>query len=322
MDPIEEPIEVKVLERLNDEGPDDLFICCASFEKRCLSAVSKFADNFQTRFAVIFVIEEPLYENEVGEHLRELRLKLSERTIEQILVISCQRQNPMDGLTQFKDIWKYYQLISSGHPFVTIDISGFTKIYILELLHYLVAELNMRIPRIIHTTQKYLPNKLTKGVEEVVTVPNFFGEPSSEKQKLLVIFLGFEPERALTVWEDSYPLKTIALRTYPPRNGIRKYVKYAEENNSYLLSRPSVEVRDVPPDNPYRVRNLLKAIWEETKDSFDMIIGPFGTKSQTVGVFIFWIEHPEVQVVYSFPVDYTKSYLRRKPGSTLLLPVG
>jgi len=322
MKAIEEPINVEVLERLNEEGSDDLFICCASFEERCLSSVSKLADDFRTRFSVIFVIEEPLYEEEVSEHLCKLQIELSERTTERVLVISCQRQNPTDGLTQFKDMWQYYQLTSSRHPFVTIDISGFTKIYILELLHYLVVELNLSIPRIIHTTQRYSPNKLTKGVEEIVNMPNFYGDPSSEKQKLLVIFLGFEPERALTVWEHSYPLKTIALRTNPPRNGIRKYIKYAEENNSYLLSRPSVEVRDVPPDNPYKVASVLKAIWEETQDFFDMIIGPFGTKSQTVGVFLFWLEHPDIQIVYSFPVDYTRSYLRRKPGSTLLLPIG
>jgi len=321
MKAIKEPIKVGSLKRLNEDGPDDFFICCASFEDRCLSSISKLADDFQTRFSVIFVIEEPLYEKEVGDHLRKLRLELSERTIERVLVISCQRQNPMDGLTQFKDIWKNCQLKGSGPPFITIDISGFTKIYLLELLHYLVTKLKLGIPRIIHTTQDYRPTKLTRGVEEIITMPSFFGEPSSGKETLLVLFLGFEPERVLTVWEHFYPLKTIALLTSPPRNGNLKYLKYAQENNSYLLSRPSVEVRNVPPDDPYKVKEVLKAIWDGSQGSFNMIIGPFGTKSQTVGVFLFWLEHPEGQVVYAFPVEYTKSYLRRKPGSTLLLPL-
>jgi hypothetical protein len=52
-----------------------------------------------------------------------------------------------------------------------------------------------------------------------------------------------------------------------------------------------------------------------------MIIGPFGTKPQTVGIFVFWLEHPRVQIVYSFPTEYTKSYLNRKPGKTMLLPL-
>jgi hypothetical protein len=319
---IREPNKIESLERLNKEGPDDLFVCCASFEERCLSSVFRFAENFQTRFSIIFVIEEALYRKEIDHHLNALQGEFAKKTIERVLVISCQRQNPMDGLAQFRGILKDFQIIGERRPLITIDISGFTKIYILEILRYLVVELNLRIPRLIHTTQKYSANKLTKGVEQIVTMPHFLGDPFPEKQTLLVLFLGFEPERALTVWEHSYPVKTIALQTNPPRNGNRKYLKYAQEGNSYLLSRPSVEVRDVPPDDPHEVRNLLKSIWKETGDSFNMVIGPFGTKSQTVGVFLFWLEHREVQIVYSFPIDYTKSYLRRKPGFTLLLALG
>jgi hypothetical protein len=66
---------------------------------------------------------------------------------------------------------------------------------------------------------------------------------------------------------------------------------------------------------------LLKTIYEETKDSFNMVIGPFGIKPQVVGVFLFYLEHHKVQAVYSFPATYTRSYLRRQPGPTLLLPV-
>ena len=52
-----------------------------------------------------------------------------------------------------------------------------------------------------------------------------------------------------------------------------------------------------------------------------MAIGPFGTKPQAVGVFLFYLEYPKTQVVYSFPVKYTRSYLHRKPGPTLLFPL-
>jgi hypothetical protein len=66
---------------------------------------------------------------------------------------------------------------------------------------------------------------------------------------------------------------------------------------------------------------VLETIYNGIKGSSNMIIGPFGTKPQTVGVFLFCLEYPKAQVVYSFPSNYTKSYLSRKPGSTLLLPL-
>lgn len=269
---------------------------------------------------MIFLIEEPLYQQEIGDNLLKLQGELTTRTAERLLVIPCQRQDPMDGISRFKDMVNQYGIVSPGSSAITLDISGFTKIYILELLHCLLAEFKVSFPRVIHTTQKYLPNKLTRGVEEIVTVPHFLGDPSPDKQSLLVLFLGFEPERALTAWEYCYPVRTIALQANPPRNP--KYLQYAQKNNSYLLSRPAVELRDVPPDDSKETRKVLESIWEETRDSFNMTIGPFGTKSQTVGIFLFWMQHPEVRVVYSFPIDYTRSYLRRKPGSTLLLPLG
>ena len=317
----DEPVEVEHLTRLNEYGPDDLFICCASFEDRCLSSELKIGAGFRVRFSIIFVIEEPFYKKQVDTNLFKLQIELGKRTSEGVFVIRCQRDDPVEGITQLKTIWPRCKPKDPDELFITIDISGFTKIYLLELLHFLVAQQNLGIPRIIHTTQTYLPTKLTRGVEQITTVPNFFGTISFEKQTLLVLFLGFEPERSLTVWKHFNPSRTIALITNPPRNGILAYLEYARKNNSYLISQPTVEVRDVPADDPYAVRNVLEAVYHEVRDSFNMIIGPFGTKPQTVGVFLFCLEHPKAQVVYSFPVNYTRSYLQRKPGRTLLLPL-
>jgi hypothetical protein len=321
MKAVMEPKEIKSLTRLNERGPDDLFICCASFEERCLSSTATMGADFLTKFAVIFVFEEPPYNKQVEHNMFQLQTQLRKKTTEGIFVISCQRENPLEGINQLEDILRQCKLKTDGGPHITIDISGFTKIYLLELLHYLAIVKSLAIPRLLHTTQRYLPTKLTRGIEQITTIPNFFGSPSLEKATVLTLFLGFEPERALAVWKQFNPAKTMALITNPPRYGNLDYLKYAQQNNANLLSQPSVEVRDVTADNPYAVKNVLETIYEETKDTFNMVIGPFGTKPQVVGVFLFCLEHRKVQVVYSFPATYTRSYLRRQPGPTLLLPV-
>jgi len=316
-----EPIQVEHLTRLNEYGPDDLFICCASFEDRSVSSVLKMGVDFRISFAVIFVVEEPLYKKQIDNNLFKLQSELRKKTTEGIFVISCQRESPIDGIGQLKNIWEQCKPRNPEEPFITVDISGFTKIYLLELFHYLVIELNLGIPRLLHTTQKYLPSKLTRGVEQITTVPNFFGSPSWDRPTLLVLFLGFESERSLAVWKHFNPAKTIAVITNPPRYGNLDYLRYSQKNNSYLLSQPSVEVRNVPADNPYAAKDMLAAVYNDTKGSVNMIIGPFGTKPQTVGIFLFCLEYPKVQIIYSFPVKYTRSYLQRKPGHTLLLPL-
>lgn len=317
---VDEPIEITELTRLNEYGPDDVFICCASFEDRCLSSAQKMVTNYRVRYSVIFVIDEPRHQQLVDSNLYKIQSLLARRTSEGVFVIRCLRDDPIDGITQLKNIWKKCKPKDTDEPFITVDISGFTKIYLFGLFHYIVAELNLGLPRILHTTQTYAPTRLTQGVEQIATVPSFFGSMSLEKDTILILFLGFEPERSLSVWKQFNPSKTIALIT-TPRGGKIDYLKYAEKNNEYLLSQPSVEVRHTAADNPYAVRNVMEAIYEETKGSYNMIVGPFGTKPQTIGIFLFWLEHPKVQIVYSFPVEYTKSYLKRKTGPTLMLPL-
>jgi hypothetical protein len=321
MDAVTGPTEIKSLPRLNARGADDLFICSSSFEERCLSSPTLMGVDFLTKYAVIFNVEEPLYNRQVEKNMFRLQTELRKKTTEGIFVISCQRENPVDGIQQMAKILKECKLNTDGGPYVTVDISGFTKIYLLELLHFLVVEKEMGMPRLLHTTQRYLPTRLTRGIEQITTIPNYFGSPAMDKEMALVMFLGFEPERALAIWKQYNPAKTIALISNPPRSGNPDYLKYARQNNADLLSKPSVEVRDVPPDNPYVVKTVLDAIYDETKDSFNMVIGPFGTKPQVVGVFLFCKEHRKVQVIYSFPATYTRSYLQRQPGATLLLPV-
>jgi hypothetical protein len=316
-----QPTEIKSLTRLNPQGSDDIFICCASFEDRCLSSTATMGIDFLTKFAIIFAIEEPLYQKQVEQNMFRLQTELRKKATEGIFVISCQRGNPVEGINQLEGILKQCKLNNRGGPFITVDISGFTKIYLLELLNYLVINKKLGIPRLLHTTQKYLPTKLTRGTEQITTIPNFFGNPSMDKETVLVLFLGFEPERSLAVWKHYNSAHTIALITNPPREGNPDYLKYARQNNSELLSQPLVEVKDIPADNPYSVMTVLDNIYQGIKDKYNMVIGPFGTKPQVVGVFLFCQEHRKVQVIYSYPSTYTRSYLRRQPGATILLPI-
>jgi len=319
---IERPrVEIDHLTRINEYGPDDLFICCASFEQRCLSSARKMSANYRTNYSIIFVIEDSPDKKQTDTNLNSLKSMLGTRSSKGIFVISCGRDSPNEGIGQLKKIWGQCRPKDSENSFITIDISGFTKIYLLQLLHYLVVELKLGLPRILHTTQTYLPNKLTAGVAQITTVASFFGSVSVEREKVLILFLGFEAERALAVWNHFSPVRTIALITNPPRNENLNYLKYAEKNNACLLSQPSVEVRNVPADDPYAVKKVLEEISDELGGAYNIIVGPFGTKPQVVGLFLFWLEYPGVQVAYSHPTEYTRSYLMRKPGPTLLLPL-
>ena len=208
-----EPIEITSLTRLNEHSPDDLFICCASFEERCLTSAGTMGIDFLTKFAVIFMVEEPLYKKQVEHNMFRLQTELRKKATEGIFVISCQRSNPLEGINQLEDVLRQCKLNTGKGPFITVDISGFTKIYLLELLRYLVIEKNLGIPRLLHTTQRYLPTKLTRGIEQITTIPNYYGSPSLDKETVLVLFLGFETMSEFVIVRSTYlwgpPNKTV-----------------------------------------------------------------------------------------------------------------
>jgi hypothetical protein len=104
MKAVTEPKEIKSLTRLNEYGPDNRFICCASFEDRCLSSASTMGADFLTKFAVIYVVEERLYKKQVEHNMFLLQTKLRKKTTEGIFVISCQRENPIEGINQLEDV--------------------------------------------------------------------------------------------------------------------------------------------------------------------------------------------------------------------------
>ena len=160
-------VEINHLTKVNEYGPDDLFICCASFEERCLSCALKMSANYRTNFSIIFVIDDPLYKKEIDANLNKLRNILGARSSKGIFVISCEQGSPNEGVSQMKKIWDQCRPRDAEATSITIDISGFTKVYLLQLLHHLMIDLELGLPRMLHTTQAYLPTKLTKGVSQI-----------------------------------------------------------------------------------------------------------------------------------------------------------
>ncbi|WP_226846755.1 hypothetical protein [Dehalogenimonas etheniformans] len=90
----DEPIVIESLGRLNEYGADDLLVCCASFEERCVSAIQRMSANFRVRYSIIFVIEEPRYQDAIDFNLTKIQTMLSRKTSEGVFVIRCQRDDP------------------------------------------------------------------------------------------------------------------------------------------------------------------------------------------------------------------------------------
>ena len=97
MRPQDEPIAVNTVYRLNEYGPDDLLICCASFEERSLSLVQELGAELPGAFSIIYVIEEPRYQAEIDLISSKCKICFQKKRAEGVYVIRCQRMIPWKG---------------------------------------------------------------------------------------------------------------------------------------------------------------------------------------------------------------------------------
>ena len=100
-----EAAPISQLSRLNQEVPDDLFICCASFEERSVSISHKLAPTFLARFGIIFIFEDTFHKEQADTNMFRLQSQLGRHATDNIFIIRCRRKNPVEGISQLKDIW-------------------------------------------------------------------------------------------------------------------------------------------------------------------------------------------------------------------------
>jgi hypothetical protein len=314
------PFQVESIGSMVPGAPDSLFICCASFEERAVGAARRLATGFRCERSIIFIYDSPDYRADRLRHFEELRRLLLKTSLQGLDVIGCERGNVFDGMSQLREILQQTEA-SRRVLSVTIDITTFTKLYLLELLYALTEEWGVKNIRILYSLPRvYGSGKLSEGVADTVVVPHLAGFLPVDGDVVLMAFLGFEGERALAVVERYDPRLTIALVSEPEyRSGYKDRV---ERENAFLLSRPGVVQHVVSPYEPIQTFNQMQdayyahAIRPNCREPY-MVLLPLGTHMQAVSTFLFWRRFRNAHVVYVFPTRYGPGYAKRGVAETL-----
>ena len=321
--------KVDIIKAANDQAKDDLFITCNSFEERCLGVSIGLSSQYRARFVCAFRFEAnsgelAQFELDRKSNFAKLVGCLSPRASERFFPIFCNRQQVDDGIGQFRrffsDVFKSDECRS-----VTIDMTCFTKLYLLELLYFLTEEVGLRRIQIAYNQPKaYGSSKITVGLGKILFVPHFAGSFLPNRESVLIAFLGFETERALGIWEYYEPFRTVVVLADPPMR--KGYLKRAEELNSFLLSRPAVIRETMNPYDPFDVAERLERIYSARctdggQERFNVGVISLGTKVQSLGLFLFWLKHRNVRIAYAFPQRYGEGYRTRKSGDNFIFPI-
>lgn len=301
------------------DTPDDIFICFSSFEERCLGVVRRFCNYVSKRSYILHIEDE---ENEERDkYCQELESRLSR--IGTTRIIETQHKDPIMGMRlitkEINEACREQESVA-----ITLDISTFPKKQLLLMLRALDQSGLFESTRLLYTEpQKYaaqLNQPLSFGLKEIAAIPTFTGIYDSLKELTLIVFLGYEGDRALALWENIEPHKTIAVIMKPAYHD--EWEGKTEEINSALLASLERESILYVDSNPLSTVELLKnLIFSNKPKQTNWYIAPLGSKLQTVGLYYFLSKYPEAaSIIYASPLRHNETYFSKGIGRTVLVP--
>ena len=300
-------------------GENEIFICFASFEERCKGAASRLKDYKANKCYILHITDEVCEKRE--QAVVELGKILSE--FGEVCVVDTMHSDPVVGLLalsqEVQAVCDYSEPIS-----VTIDISTFPRKQLLLMLRLLEELHLMNSTRILYTEPgKYLADMdmpLSFGIKEIGIIPTFKGNYDPHKELKLILFLGYDGDRALALLENIEPHKTIIVipkpAFYPEWEG-----KTEKLNGAVLAAVDDKCVHYSHSQDPDSTVDLLKRLIKpENEDVPDnWYIAPLGTKLQALGVYYFTSKWPDVaSVVHASALKHNDEKFSEGIGKTLI----
>lgn len=270
----------------------NLFITCASFEDRCLSASSALAGK-KIDSAIIFYVEEFFSHS---ENNKNKLLSYFNGNREEVPLFHSNPRNTADSIIN---------VLTPNFPSyknILVDISTFTR----ESLLILLKALNQkRQPyqklQLVYTCAEETSKDLSHNLIETRSVMGYMGEMKPAIPLHLIIMLGFEYERAQQLIE-----------TYEP-----DYISIgyggSEESISSELHNLNIEFKEklisIYTDNvidqfdhslidPFKTANELADVIN-SRPECNTVIAPLNNKISTIGAGLLAINSPEVQICYT-----------------------
>jgi len=300
---------------LLDPNSDEIFIACASFEDRTTAVANKLSTEYLVTNSFVCKYDEknkgPLRDQNF-ERLRNLLLRHSNN----VLPIICDHHDPLDGIHKFRKICDSKDIPLEGKN-ISVDITTFTKQYLLVLLKYLGRQKPKSVRLFYTEPEEYAVrwNKpLSYGLIDVVSVPTYGGHSYIDKESLLVLMLGYEGDRAYAIWERLSPHKTIAMIGKPSFRDL--WEGRVEKFNHKLLSKlPKDSIQYTHTLDPFQVSRDLDKLIRQHSVKFNIVMSPLGPKPQVIGCYLALKTHPEVQVIYAIPKFHEEEYFSKKAGN-------
>lgn len=294
------------------DEPIDLFICSASFEDRCKSIIDNLGDAVLNRTIVAYnVCVMSLVRDNLNYISRALVSRVGMQKHFELEVDSSQPIRTADNIVEAVR----YVIGKEAQRFV-IDTTTFTRESLLILVRFLRAVLKP-----IDTVDfLYAPAKeyslgdvgaqkwLSKGIREIRSVLGYPGDLLPSRHNHLIILVGFEDERALSLIRECEP----SLISLGIADGLEMDTRRHQATNERKLARIKSIVGDSTTEfvfKGYNVEATREVIWRQVKrmPGYNTIIAPMNTKMSTLAAAALALENAQIQICYGQPDLYNHS---------------
>lgn len=285
-------------------SPIDAFICCASFEGRSKVAAECIEGNL-VRHA--WIAHNQDFEAYTRHNLEAIRSRFGDRRT----LIEIDTSDPLLTADRIKD--RLSTLLSEGPPVrIVVDITSFTRESLLILVNILTRQVRRQntLEFLYIYAEEYSVGDqteakwLSKGNREIRSVLGYSGNLVPSKPNHLIVLLGFEDERALSLIYECNPAR-ISLGIADEND--RATAPHHEKNLSCLRRLQSVldPVEDFTfrgydaKATKVRIQEVIARVPE-----YNTIVAPMNTKISTLGAAVAALEDPSIQVCYARATIY------------------
>lgn len=277
---------------------NSVFLCCASFESRCLSAATCID---KTKIIKSFVFQYDEFACHTNDHANRLLEILG---CGQTVMLS--NSDPIRLADTLIDVFNLVSNDYSGCN-VVIDITTFTREGLLLIVRLVKSKLSDFNVQFVYNSASEMSNELSVGPRSFRSVLGYSGLLSPSKQNHLIIIFGYEVDRARALIENYEP-DLISIGTGSKLCSIKpelhqRNVKFFDQLAAYYsecLNRFEVSIVD-----PYETCSGIESYLGSMENNmYNTIISPMNTKISTVGVGLFALKNSNVQICYSEMSSY------------------
>ena len=296
-----------------------VLLTCSSHEERCLVIPSRWG-RFRPSKVVLFHYDDPNPRRE--DNHSYLRAYYSNTSI--LEEVSFTEGDAVGSFRRNHELLRSVLCEAVELPII-LDISTFTKRHLLMTLQWLDdSGLWPNLYIVYSEPEEYIATPfipLSFGVSRVEEIPGFAAAPDASRPLHVVLFLGYEGDRALATYEILQPMKTTLVVPEPPFQ--EHWRGRTEELNQELVSVLGTgAIRNAHSLDPEGAFSLLVDVLGEPgkRGEYARAICPLGTKPQAVGAYLYsrvTVDPPAL--IYTGPLRHNHSYFSRGIGRSWVI---